>query len=88
MGLGLVFTTLFNESLNRVVYFDVFAFNGRNLLPSIVGQVQKLSNEAQPHQWLKLFQDPPAAFTNSVTLSILLDDLVKLHDLDSTRIVP
>jgi len=58
------------------------------LLAPIAGQVQKLSNEAQPHQWLKLFQDPPAAFTNSVTLSILLDDLVKLHNLDSTRIAP
>lgn len=58
------------------------------LLPPLNGHVSKLTTDAKPFQWLKLFQDPPAAFTSSVTLEVLLDDLVKLHKLDPDRIAP
>lgn len=58
------------------------------LLPALEGTVAKQSTNAKPYQWLKLFQDPPAAFTSSVTLDVLLEDLVKLHLLDRKRIPP
>ncbi len=58
------------------------------LLPELGGSVVKQSPNTKPYQWLKLFQDPPAAFTNSVTLGVLLDDLVKLHKLNRERIPP
>ncbi len=58
------------------------------LLPPLEGLVLKQSPNTLPYQWLKLFQDPPAAFTNSVTLGVLLDDLIKLHKLDRSRIPP
>lgn len=38
------------------------------------------------HQLLKLYQDPPAAFAPGVPLQQLLKDLVRLHDLDASRI--
>jgi peptide/nickel transport system ATP-binding protein len=56
------------------------------LLSPIKGRVTKLNPNAKPYQWLKLFQDPPAAFTSSVTLGVLLDDLVSLHKLDRSVI--
>ncbi|MGY0614632.1 ABC transporter ATP-binding protein [Vibrio sp. FJH11] len=58
------------------------------LLPPVEGKVAKLSPNTKPYQWLKLFQDPPAAFTSSVTLGVLLDDLVKLHKIDRDKITP
>nr|WP_319556452.1 ATP-binding cassette domain-containing protein [uncultured Vibrio sp.] len=58
------------------------------LLPALAGTVTKMSPNTMPYQWLKLFQDPPAAFTSSVTLGVLLDDLVKLHKIDRKRIPP
>jgi len=58
------------------------------LLPAIDGTVTRLIKDAKPYQWLKLFQDPPAAFTSSVTLGVLLEDLVKLHKLDRDPIAP
>ncbi|MDV6250070.1 ABC transporter ATP-binding protein [Vibrio sp. EA2] len=58
------------------------------LLPALDGTVMKLAPNTRPYQWLKLFQDPPAAFTSSVTLGVLLDDLVKLHKIDRKRIPP
>lgn len=58
------------------------------LLPSLGGQITKLGNGGKRHQWLKLFQDPPSAFTASVTLGTLLEDLVKLHQLDKQKIAP
>ncbi|MCB1621498.1 MAG: ABC transporter ATP-binding protein [Thiothrix sp.] len=38
------------------------------------------------HQWLKLYQDPPAAFPTHIRLGQLLDDVVRLHQLDQQRI--
>ena len=58
------------------------------LLKPVAGKVNRLKAGAKPYQWLKLFQDPPAAFTASVTLGVLLEDLVKLHRLDRKRIAP
>ncbi|WP_432460854.1 ABC transporter ATP-binding protein [Agarivorans sp. QJM3NY_25] len=56
------------------------------LLKPIEGSVKRLSEEAKPYQWLKLFQDPPAALTCSVTLGVLLEDLVKLHQIERQRV--
>lgn len=56
------------------------------LLAPLSGEINKLADDTKPYEWLKLFQDPPSAFTNSVTLGTLLDDLVKLHRLDREKI--
>lgn len=37
---------------------------------------------------LKLYQDPPSAFAAHLPLQTLLDDVIKKHGLDKTRIVP
>ena len=58
------------------------------LLTPVAGSVNKHIDGVKPYQWLKLFQDPPAAFTSSVTLGVLLEDLVKLHKLERQRIAP
>ncbi|GAD88231.1 putative ABC transporter ATP-binding protein [Vibrio halioticoli NBRC 102217] len=58
------------------------------LLPALSGNIHKLTRGDKPYQWQKLFQDPPSAFTASVTLGTLLDDLVKLHKLDRAKISP
>ncbi|WP_163132852.1 ABC transporter ATP-binding protein [Agarivorans sp. Alg241-V36] len=56
------------------------------LLKPVEGKVNKLTNQAKPYQWLKLYQDPPAAITASVSLGVLLEDLLKLHKLDRKRV--
>lgn len=58
------------------------------LLPPIAGNVNRLARGSKPYQWLKLFQDPPSAFTNSVTLGTLLEDLLTLHNLDRAKVAP
>jgi len=58
------------------------------LLPLQQGHLNRLSSASKPYQWLKLYQDPPSAFTSSVSLQQLLDDLVQLHHLDQSRIAP
>ncbi|MFA0086601.1 ABC transporter ATP-binding protein [Vibrio sp. 10N.261.51.F12] len=58
------------------------------LLPPIDGLVSKKKTKAKPYQWLKLFQDPPAAFTSCVSLGVLLEDLITLHNIDRSRITP
>ncbi|MDO6685562.1 MULTISPECIES: ABC transporter ATP-binding protein [unclassified Agarivorans] len=59
-----------------------------NLLPPISGKVSKQVSNTKPYQWLKLFQDPPAAFTSSVSLGVLLEDVINLHQIDRARIAP
>lgn len=59
-----------------------------NLLPVSAGKVTRLERDAKAHQWLKLYQDPPSAFTSSVSLGTLLKDLVTLHNIDKVRISP
>ncbi|WP_201511850.1 ABC transporter ATP-binding protein [Psychrobacter alimentarius] len=38
------------------------------------------------HQVLKLYQDPPAAFASHVSLQTLLNDVIKKHRLDASRV--
>ncbi|WP_369921426.1 ATP-binding cassette domain-containing protein [Marinomonas polaris] len=59
-----------------------------NLLPISAGSIVRLNQAAKPYQWLKLYQDPPSAFSSSVSLGQLLDDLILLHGLDKARIAP
>lgn len=59
-----------------------------NLLPVSSGKLTRSNKTAKPHQWLKLYQDPPSAFSSSVTLGQLLDDVVDLHGIDKARISP
>ncbi|PJE54540.1 ABC transporter ATP-binding protein [Marinomonas sp. BSi20584] len=59
-----------------------------NLLSISAGSIVRLNQAAKPHQWLKLYQDPPSAFSSSVSLGQLLDDLILLHGLDKARIAP
>lgn len=59
-----------------------------NLLPISAGKLTRANKAAKPHQWLKLYQDPPSAFSASVSLGQLLDDLVILHSIDKARITP
>ena len=59
-----------------------------NLLPISAGSITRSNKAAKPHQWLKLYQDPPSAFSASVSLGQLLDDLVFLHGIDKARISP
>lgn len=59
-----------------------------NLLPVSSGKLTRSNKTAKPHQWLKLYQDPPSAFSASVTLGQLLDDVVDLHGIDKARIAP
>lgn len=59
-----------------------------NLLPISSGKLTRSNKTAKPHQWLKLYQDPPSAFSASVTLGQLLDDVVDLHGIDKARIAP
>lgn len=40
------------------------------------------------HQVLKLYQDPPSAFAQNITLGTLIDDVVKRHNLDKSQIAP
>lgn len=40
------------------------------------------------HQVLKLYQDPPSAFAQNITLGTLIDDVVKRHRLDKNEIAP
>lgn len=58
------------------------------LLPVSAGKITRSNNAAKPYQWLKLYQDPPSAFTASVSLGTLLNDLVRLHGIAQERIAP
>ena len=59
-----------------------------NLLPISAGSILRSNKTAKPHQWLKLYQDPPSAFSSSVSLGQLLEDLILLHGIDKDRIAP
>lgn len=58
------------------------------LLPPLQGKVNKLLTTTKTYQWLKLFQDPPSSLSQHVTLQTLLDDLVKLHNINADNIEP
>ena len=57
------------------------------LAPTLAGEIKRHIDVA-PHRWQKLYQDPTAAVTSSVSLRTLLDDVVKHHQVDATRIEP
>lgn len=57
------------------------------LLKADAGQVTRLP-QAQPVRYQKLYQDPPSAFPQKVTLGDAIADLVRLHRLDGTRVQP
>jgi len=57
------------------------------VLPSPTGSVLRQDGVAK-HRYVKLFQDPPTAFSRHWTIGTLLKDLVKLHGLDASRIPP
>ncbi|MFC3609175.1 ABC transporter ATP-binding protein [Stutzerimonas tarimensis] len=57
------------------------------LLQPDQGQVRRAPGVAR-HRYLKLYQDPPAAFAPRVRLARLFDDLIGLHKLDRHRLPP
>lgn len=57
------------------------------LLAPDAGTVTRAPGIAR-HKYLKLYQDPPAAFAPAVPLGRLFDDLIRLHRLDASRLPP
>nr|WP_300309075.1 ATP-binding cassette domain-containing protein [Halomonas sp.] len=57
------------------------------LLKPDQGQVERTSTVAL-HRYQKLYQDPPAAFAPDIPLQVLFNDLIALHQLDSTMLPP
>lgn len=57
------------------------------LAPTMAGDITRHVDVA-PHRWQKLYQDPTAAVTSSVSLRTLLNDVVKRHQVDPARIEP
>lgn len=55
------------------------------LLPPSQGRVV-WTQPPKRHQLLKLYQDPPAAFAQHLPLGTLLDDVIKKHKLDKSRV--
>lgn len=54
---------------------------------ALSGRIQR-HQTAHPHQWQKLYQDPTAAVSRAVPLATLLEDTIKLHKIDRSRIKP
>ncbi|THF49292.1 ABC transporter ATP-binding protein [Allorhizobium terrae] len=57
------------------------------LLPPDTGSVNRPKAIART-RYQKLYQDPPSAFPAKIRIGTGLDDLIRLHRLDSTRIAP
>lgn len=57
------------------------------LQPTYGGTLKRVL-DAQPHRWQKLYQDPTAAVSHAVKLGTLLDDTIKLHRIDRSRVAP
>jgi peptide/nickel transport system ATP-binding protein len=57
------------------------------LLKADAGQVTRLP-QAKPVRYQKLYQDPPSAFPQKITLGEAIADLVRLHRLDASRVQP
>ncbi len=57
------------------------------LLKADAGEVTRLP-QAKPVRYQKLYQDPPSAFPQKITLGEAIGDLVRLHRLDGTRVQP
>ena len=57
------------------------------LLTADAGEVTRLP-QANPVRYQKLYQDPPSAFPQKITLGEAIADLVRLHRLDGNRVQP
>lgn len=57
------------------------------LQPAYGGTLRRHFDKA-PHRWQKLYQDPTAAISHAVTLGTLLNDTVKRHRIDKSRVAP
>lgn len=57
------------------------------LLKADAGEVTRLP-QAKPVRYQKLYQDPPSAFPQKITLGEAIADLVRLHRLDGNRVQP
>ncbi len=57
------------------------------LLKADAGQVTRLP-QAKPVRYQKLYQDPPSAFPQKITLGEAIADLVRLHRIDASRVQP
>lgn len=57
------------------------------LLKADAGEVTRLP-QAKPVRYQKLYQDPPSAFPQKITLGDAIADLLRLHRLDGTRVQP
>lgn len=57
------------------------------LLKADAGEVTRLP-QVKPVRYQKLYQDPPSAFPQKITLGEAIADLVRLHRLDRTRVQP
>lgn len=56
------------------------------LLKPKSGEIKWHCQNHKKHQVLKLYQDPPEAFAPNVSLHVLLNDVIKKHNLDRSRI--
>jgi ABC-type glutathione transport system ATPase component len=57
------------------------------LLTADAGEVTRLP-QASAVRYQKLYQDPPSAFPQKITLGEAIADLLRLHRLDGTRVAP
>ncbi|TWI52620.1 peptide/nickel transport system ATP-binding protein [Pseudomonas duriflava] len=57
------------------------------LLPADKGRVVRAPGVA-PYKYLKLYQDPLAAFASAASLKQLFDDVIRLHGLDARKVPP
>lgn len=57
------------------------------LNPISAGTIER-HHTGEQHRWQKLYQDPTAAVSHAVTLGTLLNDLVKRHGIQTSRIPP
>ncbi|MGP9689452.1 ABC transporter ATP-binding protein [Psychrobacter sp. AOP22-C1-C5] len=84
-----------NFSLQKAEVLGVIGGSGigkSSLGDTLCGLLQPASGaitwqqKPKSHQVLKLYQDPPAAFASHVPLQTLLNDVIKKHRLDASRV--
>lgn len=84
-----------NFSLQKAEVLGVIGGSGigkSSLGDTLCGLLQPASGsivwqeKPKNHQVLKLYQDPPAAFASHVPLQTLLNDVIKKHRLDASRV--
>lgn len=84
-----------NFSLQKAEVLGVIGSSGigkSSLGDTLCGLLQPASGSItwqqtpKSHQVLKLYQDPPAAFASHIPLKVLLNDVIKKHRLDASRV--